>query len=191
MKFNKFVWELYKQSDRGKVAIKRFSHLSNEFIDEWCRTIDFEFLDEFKEQFPVPNISIYVSLLVRESISGVKFMDSGEANRYYIDTLVSTGIPFEMADKTGNKRVVAGFPLENEEEWYDYVASVSFGLYQGQPDYFLPYNFRTKFNQIEEIHAEFNIPLPSVPGKFDKSGRRLYYASINGVWQEFRLRYGL
>jgi len=191
MKFNRFVWELFTQSDRGKKAIKKYSHLTNEFIDEWCRTIDFEFFEEFKERFQVPSLSIDVPNLVRQSISEVKFKGLEEASRYYIDTMVSKGIPFEMADNAGNKEVVAGFPLENEEDWYDYVAAVSLGLYQGQPDYFLPYNFRGKFNQVEEIHAEFNIPLPPVPGKADKSGRCLYYASINGVWQEFRLRYGL
>ncbi len=179
------------QSDRGRKTIERFSNLTNEFIDEWCRTIDLEFLEDAKEQFPVPNFSIDVPTLVSESISEVKFKDLGEANSYYIDTLLAEGISFEMADKTGNKEVVAKFPLENEENWYDYVAAVSLGLYHGQPDYFLPYNFRTKFNQVEEIHAEFNIPLPPIPGKFDKYGRCLYYASINGVWQEFRLRYGL
>lgn len=186
MKFNRFLWELYTQSDRGKHAIERFSHLTNEFIDEWCRTIDFE----FRERFQVSNISIDIPQLVRESIYGIKFKDLREASSYYTDTLVAEGIPFEMADKSGNKEEVTGFP-ENDEEWYDYVSAISLGLYQGQPDYFLPYNFRGKFNQVEEIHAEFNIPLPPVPGKFDKSGRRLYYSSINDVWQEFRLRYGL
>lgn len=191
MRFNKFVWETFRQSERGKNAIDRFSHLTNEFIEEWCRTIDFEFFQEYKERFQVPSISIDVPTLVCESISKMKFKDLGEASHYYTNALVAEGIPFEMADRHGNKEVVAGFPLENEGEWYDFVAAVSLGLYQGQPNYFLPYNFRTKFNQVEEIHAEFGIPLPPVPSKSDKSGRCLYYASINEVWQEFRLRYSL
>ena len=44
---------------------------------------------------------------------------------------------------------------------------------------------------MEEIHAEFGIPLPPVPGKQDKTGRGLYYISINQAWQEFRVLHGL
>jgi hypothetical protein len=179
------------QSERGKNAIERFSHLTSEFIDEWCRTIDFEFFDDFKEQFQVPNVSIDVPKLFRDSISRMKFKDFEEASNHYTGTMIEEGIPFEMADKNGKKEEVAGFPFEEEGEWYDYVAAISLGLYQGQPDYFLPYNFRTKFNQVEEIHATFDIPLQPVPGKSDKSGRCRYYAAINEVWQEFRLRHGL
>lgn len=178
------------QSERGKIAIERFSHLSSEFIEEWCRNYDIKCPDEDKDRFQVLNISIDIPKLVRESIADLKFEDLEEASRHYANMLVAKGIPLEMADRTGNKEVIFRFP-ENEGDWYDYVAAVSLGLYQGHPDYFLPYNFRTKFTQVEEIHAEFDIPLPPVPGKFDKLGRNFYYASINEVWQEFRLRHGL
>ncbi len=179
------------QSERGKDAIERFSHLTSEFIDEWHRTIDLEFIDEVKERFQASNVSMDIPQMIRNSISGMNFKDLGEASNHYTGTMIEEGIPFEMADKNGKKEEVAGFPFEEEGEWYDYVSAVSLGLYQGQPDYFLPYNFRTKFNLVEEIHATFDIPLPPVPGKFDKSGRCRYYAAINEVWQEFRLRHGL
>jgi hypothetical protein len=127
--------------------------------------------------------------LIKDSVSALRFKGLKEANRYY-QTLFRKGVPFEMANKKGKKEEVWRFS-EQEEDWYDYVAAVSLGLYQGQPEYFLPYNFRRKFNQVEEIHAEFDIPLPPIPGKADKSGRGVYYASLNEVWQEFRQRHGL
>lgn len=190
MKFNKFVWELYKQSQRGQKAAERFSHLSNEFIEEWCRTFPLEILDEFKDLYPVHNVPIDIPKLVCDSVSARKFENLDAASNYYTDKLLAEGIPFEMAAKTGKEEAVWEFP-EKDGDWYDYVAAISLGLYQGQPDYFLPYNFRTKFHQVEEIHAEFDIPLPPVPGKSDKAGRCVYYASINQAWQEFRQRYGL
>ncbi|MFZ2807393.1 MAG: hypothetical protein WA081_18700 [Desulfosalsimonadaceae bacterium] len=190
MKFNKFVWELYLQSERGKNAIERFSNLTSDFIDEWCRTMDFGFSDEDKEQFQASGYSIDIPKLIRDSIFGMKFKDSEEAIGHYAGTMMEEGIPFEMPDKTGEIQEVSGFPYETEY-WYDYVAAVSLGLYQGQPDYFLPYNFRTKFNQVEEIHVAFGIPLPPVPGKADKMGRSRYYTAINAVWQEFRFGHGL
>ena len=118
------------------------------------------------------------------------FKDLDAASSHYADILLGQGIGFKMADKTGKMIEVVSFPYE-ETNWYDFVSAVSLGLYQAQPEYFLPYNFRTKFNQVEEIHAQFNIPLPAMPGKNDKYGRSLYYIEINAVWQEFRLRHGL
>lgn len=189
MKFNKFVWELFKKSERGKKAIRRFSRLTSQFIEDWERTYPFEFFDEFKDQYPVSSFSIDIPKLFSGAVSAMKFKNLKEANRHY-KSLTRKNVPFEMANKKGKKEVVFEFSDE-EENWYDYVAGITLGLHQGQPDFFLPYNFRGKFNQLEEIHTEFGIPLPPVPGKHDKAGRGLYYVSINQAWHEFRLRHGL
>ncbi len=190
MKFNKFVWDLYSQSTRGEKALERFSRLNNEFIEPWCRAMQFEFFGEFKEKCGRTKLDIDVPQLVRDAVAHMKFEELKDATRHYKETLISKGIPFEMEDKTGQKQVIFEFPGA-KGDWYDYVAAVSLGLYQAQPEYFLSYNFRTKFNQVEEIHAEFNIPLPPVPGKSDKLARCSYYAAINEVWQKFRKRHGL
>ena len=190
MKFSRFIWDLYVQSNRGKKTLERFSNLSGEFIEDWCRSIELWCPEEQKELFPAENVFIDVPQLFCDAVSKLKIKTLEEANHYYTDRLFTEGIPFKLTDKRGKKKEIFRFPAE-KENWYDYISAISLGLYQGQPDYFLPYNFRTKFHQVEEIHAEFDIPLPAVPGKFGKSERSLYYISINEIWQEFRLRYGL
>lgn len=189
MKFNKFIWELYVQSERGKAALARFASLTDGFIEDWARNYPYEFADEFKDQFPLPKFTIDIPKLFQDSVSGLKFKSLKGANRHY-KSLVRKGIPFEVADKHGKKEVVFLFPAE-EEDCYNFASAISLGLHQGQPDFFLPYNFRSKFNQLEEIHAEFGIPLPPVPGKQDKEGRGLYYLGINEMWQEFRQLHGM
>jgi hypothetical protein len=189
MKFNLFVWELYKKSERGKKTMRRFSHLTSKFIEDLERNYTFEFFDEYKDQYPAPSFPIDIPQMFRDAVSGMNFKNPKEANRHY-KSLTRNSVPFEMANKKGKKGIVFEFSDE-EEDWYDYIAGITLGLHQGQPDYFLPYNFRGKFNQLEEIHMEFKIPLPSVPGKHDKEGRGLYYIAINQAWQEFRLRHGL
>jgi hypothetical protein len=189
VKFNKFVWDLYNKSERGKKAIRRFSRLTSQFIEDWERNYPYEFFDEYKDQYPVPRFSIDIPRMFCGAVSGMDFKNLKEANRHY-KTLTRKNVPFEMANKKGKKEVVWEFP-EEEGDWYDYVAGITLGLHQGQPDLFLPYNFREKFNQLEEIHTEFGIPLPPIPGKHDKVGRGLYYISINQAWQEFRLLHGL
>ncbi|MCX6903460.1 MAG: hypothetical protein NTW03_08285 [Verrucomicrobia bacterium] len=157
MKFNKFTWQLYVQSERGQKAIERFSHLTKKFIPEWHRDYDFEFFDEFKDQYPVPSLSIDIPKLVQDAVSNKVFADLEAANSFYRETVASNGILFETADKNGKKEEVFAFP-ETDEQLYDFVDAISLGLHLGQPQFFIPCNFECKFNQLEEIHAEFGIP---------------------------------
>ncbi len=177
MKFNKFVWELYKKSERGRKTLKRFAQLTSKFIghDNWYAVGEFQY-----------SISGYVQCVVAEE----KLKDQKAASRYYRNILVKKGFPIQEKNKRSMIETVFVFP-KNERDWYDCVAAVSLGLYKAHPEFFLPYNFQYRFNHVEEIHAEFDIPLPPVPGKSDKLGRCVYYASVNEAWQEFRQRHGL
>lgn len=190
MRFNTFLWELYRRSERGMKAIEGFSHLTDNFIEPDLRAVPFTFFDEYKDQYPVQGASINVSQLVRDAVLRLTFPNTETAKKHYQHVLIAEGIPFEMTDKTGVASVVYQFGIE-ESDWYDYVAAISLGMHLAYPEFFAPYNFRCKFNQLEEIHAEFNIPLPPVPSKVNKDGRALYYLSINDVWQDFRHLYGL
>jgi hypothetical protein len=44
MKFNLFVWELYKKSEHGKKTMRQFSHLTNKFIEDWERNYSLSIL---------------------------------------------------------------------------------------------------------------------------------------------------
>ena len=190
MRFNSFLWELYRRSERGAKAVEYYSHLTDDFVDPALRAVPLTIFDEYKDQYPVTETSINVSQLVRDAVSGRTFENIGAAKEHYQKVLFEKGIPFKMLDKTGKAGVVYQFG-EEESDWYDYVSAVSLGLHLVHPEFFAPYNFRCKFNQLEEIHAEFNIPLPPAPGKTMKDARGLYYLAINDVWQDFRHLHGL
>jgi hypothetical protein len=190
MKFNRFVWELYLQSRRGKSAVRRFSSFKEVFIEEWCRTFPFTFFEEFRDLYPEAEVDIDVPKLVRDAVAAHSFKNQKAASRHYRKVLSKRGFPVQITDKRGKTDVVFTFGDEHEH-WYDYVAAISLGLHWAQPNFFLPYNFRRRFNELEEIHTEFGIPLPPIPGKGDKEGRGLYYAAINEAWQEFRHRFEL
>jgi len=187
MRFNRFVWELYSQSDRGKKAIERFAHLTDDFIEPWCRSID---LGDLKSELGLEIESVNVPKLVHDAVFNRRFADIETATSYYRDVLVSEGIPYNIIDKNGEEGVLCFFE-KGDEEWYNYITAISLGLYWAYPDFFLPYDFCCKFNQLEEIHSEFNIPLPPIPSKYKKEARGLYYLSINQAWQEFRHLHGL
>ena len=185
MKFNKFVWELYVQSQRGKEALGRFSNLTEEFIEEWSRELPVELCEEGEDE-TTEEVAIKSVDFFKSGMAGRRFEDLDAAQTHFREVLVRNGIPWQIE----GEEVTTPITLE-DSEWYDYVAAVSLGFHLAQPELFLPYNFRTKFNQLDEIHTGFSIPLPPVPGKHDKAGRGHYYLAVNEAWQEFRLLHGL
>lgn len=190
MEFNKFIWEIYCQSEQGKNALKKYATLSDEIIDPDTRDLDIDIFDEFKDQYEFSTVNVNITDLVKNSFVKFSFSDLPSANNAYIENMVKEQLPFYKPDKTGKMSTVFAFP-EYEEDLYDYIAPISLGLYLAQPGYFSFYDFRCKFNQLEEIHTVFNIPLPVVPGKNKKDQRGRYYLEINQVWQEFRNLHGL
>ena len=124
MKFNKFVWELYKKSERGRKTLKRFAQLTSKFIghDNWYAVGEFQY-----------SISGYVQCVVAEE----KLKDQKAASRYYRNILVKKGFPIQEKNKRSMIETVFVFP-KNERDWYDCVAAVSLGLYKAHPEFFLP-----------------------------------------------------
>ena len=181
MKFNKFVWDLYKGARTGESTVSRFLHPSSELVDEELREMEYSLVDA--DGTSVGDASVDVAEALQNYAADEKFGSQTEANRFLGEVIHNGGFPFRFDHKGIEADLVFG---DHDEHWYDFVAGVSLGLYMAHPDFFLPYNFRRKFNQLEEIHAEFGIPLPPIPGKSDKRGRALYYISINQAWQEFR-----
>jgi len=176
VKFNRFVWELYKASKQGRAAVKRFLHPSSKLVDKELRDIEYTVDAD-------GDVSVDVAKVLRNHASNNRLGNTARANQFFARMVQRGGFSFTTPHMGDDVELVFG---EDDEDWYDFVAAVSLGLYMAHPEFFLPYNFRRKFDQLEEIHAEFGIPLPPVPRKADKRGRALYYAAINEAWQEFR-----
>ena len=190
MEFNKFIWELYVQSERGKNALEKYSHLTPESVEQDLRIYNWKFCPYYAEKFDVDEIEIDISKLIFDTFSRFQISNLEFANNQYVSTLLYSVINYNMANKYGNLETAFSFP-NNSTDLYDFVAAISLGLYSAHPEYFSFYDFQCKFSQLEEIHAVFNIPLPPIPGKNSKDERGLYYLVINKVWQEFRQLHGL
>ena len=195
MRFNAFVWDLFRESEQGKSAIHRFESLDSQFLDTWfagvgsSRTFEFTFKDEFKGSYPPGEVTFDVVDLVKDWAGKKRIGSADEAKDLY-QQLCADGVPFEMADLKGHVKPVY-YLGEDVEELYDYVAAISLGLHLAHPDFFLPCLWRLRFFQLEEIHHEFDIPIPPVPGRLSKEERGWYYFELNSVWQEFRKCHGL
>lgn len=189
MRFNKFLWNSYCQTDRGRSALQRYADISKELVENDLWMIQVVIRDEFRDLYDEPAIDCDIVDIVRAAADNITIKSPDEADKSYIE-FYKNYIPVRLPDKSGKIEDVFYFG-EAEEDWYDYVAAISLGLHRAHPEYFLPYDFRTRFHQLQEIHQEFGIPLTVVPTKGDKQGRALYYLDINASWQEFRRLHGL
>lgn len=189
MKFSRFVWSLYRDSERGRAALAKYSPVAIEFVPADLRALEFTLNDEGRERFGRSDLSVDIADLVRAHIAGhpVDTMDAACARW---EALYASGMPYQAIDAAGQPAVV-GYFGDDEENWYDYLAALSLGLHLAYPDFFLPYGFRRRFHELEHIHREFGIPLPSIPGKLQKEERSQFYLKVNAVWQEFRAIHGL
>jgi hypothetical protein len=189
MKFNQYAWNLYRESASGRKALQYFTTLTSDFVDEDFRTYTANVLPEFLEEFEQHSLTVDITELVRNTIARNPSLLQANADHCFAE-LYNESIPLQLTDRKGEQQVLVAFG-EDDADWYDYVAAVSLGLHQVLPELFLPYNFRSRFHHLEEIHREFSIPLPPVPGKQQQLERAAYYLDINETWQEFRKIYGL
>jgi len=189
MKFSKFIWDLYRDSERGKRALAKFSSITSDFVEPDLRNFELTLDDDVRDQLPEGSITVDIADLVRAAVTGAE-IDSAEAATEYFQGLYEAGIACELPDKTGQREMVYRFG-EDEEDWYDYIAALSLGLHLAHPSFFLPYGFRRRYHELEEIHRQFGIPLPAIPGKHQKEQRGRFYLEVNSAWQEFRGIHGL
>jgi hypothetical protein len=80
---------------------------------------------------------------------------------------------------------------EFEDEIFSNIEVFSLGLYGLFPEYFVPFLFRTRFDQFSAICRGFNIPIPPPPGKTQRRDRAFYDLALNEALQEFRRRHQL
>lgn len=189
MKFNSYAWDLYRNSDRGRAAIDRFSTLTSDFVDPDLRIYDVAVSDEFKDEFIEETQAFDIAELVREAMVDPAAPTTESATDRFL-RLHEEGIPMKMLTKEGQAETICYFG-ESDDEWYNLIGAISLGLHFAYPDQFLPYDFRCRFHQLEELHQVFSIPLPPIPGKQQHEERARYYLDINSAWQEFRVLHGL
>ena len=72
MRFNAFVWGLFRESEKGKSALRRFESLDSKFLDSWfadgwsSRVFELAFNDEFNELYPTGEVKFDVVDLVKD-----------------------------------------------------------------------------------------------------------------------------
>lgn len=178
MKFNNYIWDLYKNSENGKNAIAKWASINKFHENEYNKESDINVIEELKKiEFDkyINGSQVNWFQIFRDHFQERSFNIAESKNSY--KNWVQEGIKFK------NINIVEE---DNHKEWTSSINFYSKVFYSLYPDYFFPYIFHCEFNKFQIICREFEIPIPEVPNKTDWKSRALYYIDLCEALFEFR-----
>lgn len=181
MKFNKYLWGLYKNSPDGKAVISKFAD-RKEWIDEVRlferynlkirKSFNIEILCEILEDLWCYKVSEY---------EGLEIKSLEDAENLYVE-VISTGLYME------NEELLR---LGDFDRMLEFVPFLSMGLNRLFGEYFFPYIYIDEFNQLTRLADYFEVELPSIPKKSAYRDRCMYYWELCKVFYQFRIENNL
>ena len=181
---NEKIWDLYRNSERGKHAISVFSIKEGDLLSDivepiydFCRNFFGD--EEEKNSFINTFFGVYENLLV----SGI-LPDENETNHDFYERFMDS---FELAIVDENEdgelfKVEKENPIFAQKDYKNLcsiVSEISLALYCDYPQGFLPILFPERFDKLISVLDVLRIPIPEMPAKSDKRGRLLLYNEIN------------
>lgn len=181
MKFNQYLWNLYKNSSEGKSAIAAFSD-RKEWMEEerLFEKYNPKIKDSFNSEMICGILEDFWCYKVSEH-EGTELQSLEEAGKLY-EEIISTGLMIESEEvlKIGDfDRMLELIPFLSMELNY------LFG------EYFFPYIYIDEFCQLTRLADYFEIELPTIPKKSDYKARCMYYWELCKVFYKFRTGNGL
>ena len=179
MRFNKYIWDLYKDSTNYKDCIVKWDlsngFPNNDFADDAPKSVIDNLLKNGLSQYLIGSkvnwsrfIFDFISKKTDFSIDNIR-----EVYKSWIDTGV------QIND-------FVGIEPKDYQFWTSEISFISTVLYSKYPEYFFPYILDCEFDKFTNICNEFNIPIPGVPHKKDWDKRALYYIDLCEALNEFR-----
>jgi len=187
---NKQIWELYKNSERGKDAIRLFTFDSeNDCFEKKVKEIFVKFHKylgglSVEEYFIIDCFSILDNIEFQQL-----FPKIGETSSAYFSRLIDE-LEINLIDENSDGELIR---VENERSIIsqkDYkvfcsiLPEISLSLYLFETS-FHPILFREHFDVFMKILDVLDIPMPELPAKSDKRGRLLLYSDINDNIRKF------
>jgi hypothetical protein len=182
---NKNIWNLYKNSERGKASIALFTFDSNKaHIDIKAKEI-FRKYYEYLGGIETEDYFINKCFLIIDNIDADKLFAKENENTtdYFIRLIDNLEICFVEENSEGELiKVENEHPLIFQKDYKTFCAilsEMSLVLYFYEDLFFFPILFREQFDVFMKILDVLDIPMPELPAKTDKRGRLLLYNNLN------------
>jgi hypothetical protein len=182
---NNNIWNLYKNSARGKDSIALFTFDSeNDDLEVKANEIFQKYNEYFgghiiEKYFINRCFVIYDNILVNKLFIG----ETGTASEYFERLIDNLEISFveenseEELVKVGNER-----PIIKQKDYKTFcsiLTEISLILYLYGELFFFPMLFREQFDIFMKILDVLDIPMPELPSKSNKRERLLLYNDLN------------
>ena len=196
MEFTRYVWNLYAASDCGRAATAKpaevFAGSSDGEVDALLR-FRYPLFRDVPDGDVIPIEDGFAENDVRDDLRtgfSDRVVNDAETAKLLFTELVDEGLKLSF-EEAGEARCYFLGGEEFEHEVFGNIEALSLGLYNLYPEYFVPFLFRTRFDQFSAICRSFNIPIPPPPGKTQRRDRAFYYLALNEALQGFRRRHQL
>lgn len=176
MKFNQYLWNLYKNSPEGKAVISSFSD-RKEWIDEeqLLERYNPSIKDNFNKEIICEILEDFWCYKVSD-FEGIEYPSLDEAEGIYKE-IISTGLRIEDEEV---------LKIGDFDRMLDYIPFLSMELNYLLADYFFPYLYIDKFHELKKLSDHFDIELPPTPKKPDYKARCMYYWELCKALYQFR-----
>lgn len=192
---NKNIWNLYKDSDRGKETISLFNlNIDNanpeaktkEFFQRFNEYLGGNEADFLSHCFIIYDCIVFNTLFIEEHENPSEF---------FIRLIDNLEIFFTEENSNGELiRVGNERPLiakKNYKAFCSLLPEISTVLYIFGDLFFSPIFFREQFDVFMKVLDILDIPMPELPAKSDKRGRLLLYNELNKNITEFAEEHNL
>lgn len=173
MEFTKYIWDLYRNSEKGKIELKFFKPENNQYLS---KKFDFEFVVYyFDSDGKTVELNIYDEVL--NEINEIDINSSQEAKLLFEEMIVNQIIE-------DNKKKYTFF--------FEFIGAISTALFHKFPEYFLPYYFNSDtYTSFLKFCDNFNILLPPNPPRNDLIKRAWFYFELCEVLHKFRMNHSI
>lgn len=183
MKFNQYLWNLYKSSSEGVQAIAEFTPARE--LDQDIEIIERYIPDLIKndrQRDYVRNILEDMWMFKIGAYPEDLELNSTEEAEHLFENIISSGLStegeviFKPGDYLGMIDLIPFLSIE---------LNVRFRYY------FFPYLYLDRFYELKKLADLFDIEFPPVPKKPDHKGRCMYYWELCKIFHRFRIANGM
>lgn len=181
MRFNQYLWNLYKNSSEGESVITAFSG-RKEWMEEerLFEKYNPKIKDSFNSEMICEILEDFWCYKVSEH-EETELQSLEEAGKLY-EEIISTGLMIETEEV---------LRIGDFDQMLGYIPLLSMELNYMFGEYFFPYLYINELFHLEKLADYFEIELPPIPKKADYKARCMYYWELCKVFYRFRTENGL
>jgi hypothetical protein len=184
MKFNRFIFDNYLQTEEGIEGVNFFNSfwdiIYNEDANKLLGFFRKQYLYEISKEQVIENIQFIKNITNKYKYE----LEEDRKKIYSIETASDFFVSFFHDCYDESEKFDARESLPQIEQ-------LSLLFHYIKPEYYFPYFFINRFFELESIFIEFSIPLPNIPSKVKHWERLYYYFELCKSLYEFRNNHNL